>query len=252
MADRQLAVAALLALADEVLLPDGRAIGRDAIGRRATAVRVRDHGSAALRTVLGSPLDGAHLRKRMVVPACGIPVTAEEAGPPPGADDREVPFLAHVALPDVVLFPEGGLDLLADRLPVRLERLEDLAEDLLGFPDDVFAGTDPRRYPFHVGFETGRHVGLRNPLRVVLQGPDDGATTRRGPRVLPLDELAIVELLDDLVAGRLGPETKPLHFLNQGSLAVSRRRLRPVFVQRDGPHAVEGLLDDERREDRFP
>src|SRR5437879_13129391 len=88
-------------------------------------------------------------------------------------------------------------------------------------PDDVMAGVDAGRNPFHVGFEMGGHLGLRDPLRVVLQGLDDGAAARRGPRVLAFDELAIVELLDDLVAGRLGSGAEPLHFPTQLPLAVS-------------------------------
>src|SRR3989442_13913816 len=94
----------------------------------------------------------------MGVPAGRISVASEEAAAPPGPDDREVAFLADVALPDVVLFPQGRLDLLPDRLAVRLERFEDLAEHLLGFPDDVFAGADAGRDSLHVGFEDRKSV----------------------------------------------------------------------------------------------
>src|SRR3989449_4676210 len=252
MADCQLAVPALLASPDEVLLSDRRAIGRDAIGGRATAVRVNDHRSAALGTVLCRALDDPHLRKGMGVPACGIPVAAEETVPPPGADDREVPFLAHVALADVVLFPEGGLDLLPDRLPICLERLEDLAQHLLGLPDDVFASADAGRNPFHVRFEMGGHFGLRDSLRVVLQGLDDGAAARRGPRVFPLDELAIGELLDDLVAGRLCPLAAAPHFLNQPAPAVSPRGVRPGLPSRGRAPPGPGRLPEPTRRGPFP
>src|SRR5213594_3546693 len=108
----------------------------------------------------------------MRVSACGIPVATEESAPPPGPDDREVALLADVALADVVLFTQGGLNLLSDRLAVRLERLEDLAEHLLGLADDVFPSPYAGGDSFHVRFEVRGHLGLGNPLRVILQRLD--------------------------------------------------------------------------------
>src|SRR3989475_5353537 len=121
VADHQFSIPAFFAAADEVLLPDRWTVGRDAIRRCAAAVRVFDHRRAAFGTVLLHALDDPDLRQGMRVSACGIPVAPEESVPPPGPDDREVPLLADVALADVVLFPQGGLDLLSDRLAVRLE-----------------------------------------------------------------------------------------------------------------------------------
>src|SRR3989442_4313330 len=106
------------------------------------AIRVLDHRRAAFGAVLLRALDDPDLRQGMGVPACGISVAPEEAAASPGSDDREVPFLADVALADVVLFPQRRLDFLPDRLAVRLECLEHLAEHLLGFPDDVSASAD--------------------------------------------------------------------------------------------------------------
>src|SRR5205814_5452199 len=175
VADREFAGSALLARSDESPLPDGGAIGCDAVGRGSAAIRVLDHRGAALRTILLGALDDAHLRQRMRVPAGRIAVATEEAGSPPRSDDREVAFLAHVALADVVLLPERGLDLLANRLAVGLQRLEDLAEHLLGFPDDVLAGPDACRNALHVRFEVRRHLRLRNPFGMVFEGLDHRA-----------------------------------------------------------------------------
>src|SRR5438309_2193554 len=133
VADHQLAVSALFAAADEVLLADRWTVGGDAIARRAPAIRVLDHRRAAFGAVLLRALDDSDLRQGMGVPACGISVAPEEAAASAGSDHREVPFLADVALADVVLFPQRRLDFLPDRLAVRLERLEHLAEHLLGF-----------------------------------------------------------------------------------------------------------------------
>src|ERR1700756_3712953 len=130
----------------------------------------------------------------MRVPARGIAVAPEEPAPPPGADDGEVSLLADVALADVVLLAQGGLDLLADRLAVRLERLEDLAQHLLGLPDDVFAGPHARGDSLHVRLEMRGHFRLGDPLRVILQRLDEGPPTRRRPGILALDELPVVEL----------------------------------------------------------
>src|SRR5207245_9521057 len=156
MTDHQFAISALFAAADEVLLADGWTVGGDAIARRAPAIRMLDHRRAAFGAVLLRALDDSNLRQGMGVPARRISVASEEAAAPPGPDDREVAFLADVALPDVVLFPQGRLDLLPDRLAVRLERFEDLAEHLLGFPDDVFAGADAGRASLHCGLDVVR------------------------------------------------------------------------------------------------
>src|SRR6266571_2483117 len=166
--DAEFPVAALLAPTDEVLLPNGRTIGGDAVRRRAPSVRVLDHRGAALRTVLLGALDGPHLRERMRIPTRRVSIAPEEARPAAGADDRQVPLLAEVTLADVVLLPECGFDLLTDRLPVRLEGLEDLAEHLLGLSDDVLPRADARRDPFHVRLEVGRHLGLGDALRMIL------------------------------------------------------------------------------------
>src|SRR5439155_25156141 len=102
-------------------LPDRGAIGRDAVGRRPTAIHVLDHRGAALRTVFLGALDDADLRQRVRVPAGRIAVATEQSRSTPRSDDREVPFLAYVALADVILLPECGLDILADRLAVGLQ-----------------------------------------------------------------------------------------------------------------------------------
>src|SRR5439155_1580435 len=123
----------------------------------------------------------------------------------PRSDDREVLFLAYVALADVLLLPECGLDLLADRLAVGLQGLQDLAEHLLGLPDDVLARPDAGRNALHVRLEVGRHLRLRDPFGMVFEGLDHRPPARRGPRVLPFDELAIVEFLEDVVPVDLVP-----------------------------------------------
>src|SRR2546428_452804 len=205
VADHQFAVSALFAAADEVLLADGWTVGGDAIARRPPTIRMLDHRRAAFGTVLLRALDDSDLRQGMGVPARGIPVASKEAAAPPGPDDREVAFLADVALPDVVLFPQRRLDLLSDCLAVRLERLEDLAEHLLGFPDDVFAGADPGRDSLHVGFEVRRHLRLGDSLRVIFQRLNDRPAARRGSGIFAFDELAIVELLEDLVSRGFRP-----------------------------------------------
>src|SRR5881628_2326576 len=184
----------------------------------------------------------------MGVPARRISVASEEAAAPPGPDDREVAFLADVALPDVVLFPQGRLDLLPDRLAVRLERFEDLAEHLLGFPDDVFAGADAGRDSLHVGFEVRRHLRLGDSLRVILQRLDDRSPARRGPGVLALDELAVVELLEDLVSRGFRPQAEALHLLDEGPFAVPPRRFRPVLPERHGARPLKDLVHGERRQ----
>src|SRR5207249_2623606 len=155
------------------------------------------------------------------------------------------------AFADVLLLPAGGLDLLADRLAVRLEGLEDLAQHLLGFPDDVFSRAGPGRDGRHVGFQVGGHLGLRDPLRVILQGLDHGASTRRRAWILPLDELAVVQLLDDLVPRRLRPESDPFHFLDEGPFAVPGRRFRAILADRYGTDAVQGFARRESRKDRL-
>src|SRR5213594_432612 len=182
----------------------------------------------------------------MGVPARGISVASEEPAAPPGPDDREVAFLADVALPDVVLFPQRRLDLLPDRLAVRLERFEDLAEHLLGFPDDVFAGADAGRDSLHVGFEVRRHLRLGDSLRVILQRLDDRPPARRGPGVLALDELAVVELLEALVSSGFRPQAVALHLLDQGPFAVPPRRFRPILPEGDRPQPLEALVYGER------
>src|SRR3989475_10885535 len=170
----------------------------------------------------------------MGVPARRISVASEEAAAPPGPDDREVAFLADVALPDVVLFTQGRLDLLPDRLAVRLERFEDLAEHLLGFPDDVFAGADAGRDSLHVGFEVRRHLRLGDSLRVILQRLDDRPPAPRGSRVLALDDLAVVGLLDDVVPRGFRPHAESFHLLDEGPVAVPPRRFRAVLPEGDG------------------
>src|SRR3990172_869873 len=230
VADRQLACSALLALADEVRGSDRRAVGGHAERRRAPAIRVSDHGRAALRARLRRALDGSRLREGMRVPALGVPRASEEARPAPRSADHEVSFLADVALPDVVLLHEGRRDLLPDRLAVLLERFEDVAEHLLGLPDDVLAGPDPRGDPVHVRLKVGRHLGPRDPLRVVLEGLDHGLAARRRFRVPAFDELPLVQLLDDIGPRGLPPEPEPFHLLDQGPFAVPGRGLRPVLT----------------------
>src|SRR5437016_1993079 len=105
--DGELARPAFLAATDEILLADGRAIGRHAISGRAAAIRVRDHRCAALRAVLFRPLDDPDLRQRVCVPASGVAIASEEPRAPPRSDDGQVPFLAQVAFADVVLLSEG-------------------------------------------------------------------------------------------------------------------------------------------------
>src|SRR6184192_1766459 len=249
--DGELARPTFLAATDEILLTDGRAIGRDAIRGRAAAIRVLDHRCAALRAVLFRTLDDPDLRQRVCVPASGVAIASEEPRAPPRSDDGQVPFLAQVAFADVILLPEGGLDLLTDRLAVRLEGLEDLAQHLLGFPDDVLSRAGPGRDGRHVGFQVGGHLGFRDPLRVILQGLDHGASARRRARILPLDELAVVQLLDDLVARRLRPESDPFHFLDEGPFAVPGRRFRAILADRYGTDAVQGFARRESRKDRL-
>src|SRR5207302_530859 len=82
-----------------------------------------DHRCAALRAVLFRTLDDPDLRQRVCVPASGVAIASEEPRAPPRSDDGQVPFLAQVAFADVILLPEGGFDLLTDRLAVRLEDL---------------------------------------------------------------------------------------------------------------------------------
>src|SRR2546429_8643284 len=136
VADREFAGSALLARSDEIPLPDGGAIGCDAVARGSAAIRVLDHRGAALRTILLGALNDAHLRQRMRVPAGRIAVATEEAGSAPRSDDCEVSFLAHVALADVVLLPERGLDLLPERLAFGLHRRMNLPWAWTGFPAD--------------------------------------------------------------------------------------------------------------------
>src|SRR5207247_9208484 len=185
--DGELARPAFLAATDEILLTDGRAIGRDAIRGRAAAIRVLDHRCAALRAVLFRTLDDPDLRQRVCVPASGVAIASEEPRAPPRSDDGQVPFLAQVAFADVILLPEGGLDLLTDRLAVRLEGLEDLAQHLLGVPDDVFSraglGCDGR----HVGFQVGGHFGFPDPLLVMLPALVPVPSTPPPAPLLPLD-----------------------------------------------------------------
>src|SRR5207249_2544865 len=169
MAYREFTGAALLARSDEIPLPDRGAIGRDAVGRRPTAIRVFDHRSAALRTV----------------------------------------FLGALARPD--------------------------------------AG----RNALHVRLEVGRHLRLRDPFGMVFEGLDHRPPARRGPRVLPFYELAIVEFLEDVVPRGLGPQAESFHLLDEGSFAVSRGRLRSILADRDIPDAVERLSGDQHRQVRF-
>src|SRR5207247_11445419 len=177
----------------------------------------------------------ARLRQRMRVPAGRIAVATEEAGSAPRSDDCEVAFLAHVALADVVLLPERGLDLLTDRLAVGLQRLEDLAEHLLGFPDDVLAGPDACRNALHVRFEVRRHLRLRNPFGMVFEGLDHRAPARRGPRILPFDELAIVEFLEDVMPRGLGSTADPFHLPDPPSLALPPAPLPSLPAPRPAP-----------------
>src|SRR5436309_1865059 len=246
VADHQLPISALFAAADEVLLADRWTVGRDAITRRPPAVGMFDHGRAAFRAVFLRALDDSDLRQWVGVPTRGVPVAAEEAAPAPGPDDREVPLLADVALPDVVLLPQRRFDFLADRLAVRLERLEDLAEHLLRFADDVLTGPDAGRDSLHVGLEMRRHLRLGDSLRVILQRLDDRPPARRRPWVLAFDEFAIVELLDDLVSRGLRSQSEALHLLDEGPFAVSPRRLRPILPEGDRPQPLEALVYGER------
>src|SRR3989475_1022733 len=251
VANRELSRSAFLAAADEILDTDGGAIGCDAVGRGAAAIHVLDHRRAALRAVLFRSLDDPHLRQGVRVPAGGVAVASEETGTPSRPDHGEVPFLAHVAFADVVLLPERRFDLLADRLAVRLQRLEDLAQHLLGFPDDILPGAGTGRNRLHIRFEVGGHLRFRDSLCVILKGLDHRAPTRRRLRVLPFDELPVVELLDDLVPRGLRPEADPFHLLDEGTLAVPRWRFRAVLAECHRPDTVQRLASRESRQDRL-
>jgi len=86
---------------------------------------------------------------------------------------------------------------------------------------------------------------------MVFEGLDHRPPARRGPRVLPFDELAIVEFLEDVVPRGLGPQAESFHLLDEGSFAVSRGRLRSILADRDVPDAVERLSGDQHRQVRF-
>src|SRR5256885_3922507 len=251
VANRELSRSAFLAAADEILDTDGGAIGCDAVGRGPAAIRVLDHRRAALRAVLFRSLDDSHLRQGVRVPAGGVAVASEETGTPSRPDHGEVPFLAHVAFADVVLLPERRFDLLADRLAVRLQRLEDLAQHLLGFPDDILSGAGTGRNRLHIRLEVGGHLRFRDSLCVILKGLDHRAPTRRRLRVLPFDELPVVELLDDLVPRGLRPEADSFHLLDQGTLAVPRWGFRAVLAECHRPDTVQRFASRESRQDRL-
>src|SRR5437016_11413881 len=137
--DGELARPTFLAATDEIFLADARAIGRPAIRGREADIRALDHRCAALRAVLFRPLDDPDLRQRVCVPASGVAIASEEPRAPPRSDDGQVPILAQVAFADVVLLPEGGFNLLTDRLAARLKALQDLAQHPFGFPADVYS-----------------------------------------------------------------------------------------------------------------
>src|SRR6267378_31098 len=78
VADRELPGSAFLAATDEILLADRWAIGRDAVCRRAAAIRVLDHRGTALRAVLCRSLDDPHLWQWMRVSAGGVAIASKE------------------------------------------------------------------------------------------------------------------------------------------------------------------------------
>ena len=150
-----------------------------------------------------------------------------------GPSDDEGPLLAHVARPDVVLLLQGGLDLLANRRLVLLEDLDDLLKHPLGLLDDLRLLPHAAGDLVHVLLEVGRHLGLRDLLRVDLEGPDQGLPAPRRADHLAFHVLPVVQLLDDLVAGGLRPEAELLHLLDQVPLGVPRDGLRAVLLDPD-------------------
>src|SRR3972149_2995848 len=86
----------------------------------------------------------------MRVLARRVAVTSQKARAPSRADHGQVPLLADVAFSDVILLTQGRLDFLADRVAVRFEGFEDLAEHLLGFSHDVLPSPHARRDPLPV------------------------------------------------------------------------------------------------------
>src|SRR5207247_10115970 len=77
------------------------------------------------------------------------------------------------------------------------------------------------------------------------------ASSRCRARILLVDQLAVVQLLRDLVSLRLRPESDPFHVLDEGPFAVPGRRFRAILADRYGTGAVQGFARRESRKDRL-
>src|SRR5215208_6728294 len=134
-------------------------------------------------------------------------------------------LLADLAGAEELVLVHPGPDLLGEVLALFLElggrRVEHLAAD----PQDLVLGGPARGDLVHVGLELRGHLRGRHAGDVVVEG-----LVHRDPRLRRLrrvaeDVAAVIELLDDVRARRLGPQSALLHQLDQATLADARRRL---------------------------
>ncbi len=116
-------------------------------------------------------------------------------------------------------------DLLGEVLLLFLElgggRVQHLAAD----PHDLVLGGLTGGDLVHVELELGGHLRRRHPRHVLVKGLVEGDPGLGGNRRIGIGVTAVVELLDDVGARRLGPEAALLHQLDQLALADPRGRL---------------------------
>ena len=134
-------------------------------------------------------------------------------------------LLADLARAEELVLVHPRPDLLGEVLLLVLERGGGRVQHLAADPQDLvlrgLAGGDL----VHVLLELGRHLRRRHPRHVLVERLVHRDPRLRGLGRVRVDVAAVVELLDDVGAGRLGAEAALLHQLDQLALADPRRRL---------------------------